>query len=82
MTTEQLNRIETSINAARDSASKAEGAMEQIDQDLANNHGLKSVAEAEAAIETLTTQIQSIDKRIETEEDILRSSCAAAGVTL
>lgn len=82
MNIEQLNRVESSINAARDSASKAQGAMEQIDQDLANTHGLKSVEETEATIETLTSQISSINRRIETEEDILRSACSAAGVSL
>lgn len=82
MTTQDLNRLETSIATAKDAASKAQGAIEQLDQDALAQYGMHSPEETEAEIEKLQTQIQALDRRAEVEEDVLRSRAAAAGISL
>lgn len=82
ITAKDLSRIEDAITTAKDTASKAEGAIEQLDKDLKDSFGISSPDEVPVEIEKLETQIKALDRRIETEEDVLRAGCQAAGIVL
>lgn len=65
MNEKELLELKQDISEVKDEISRTEGRKEAILDQLKENHGLKSIADAEKKIETLNKEIDEWDKKIE-----------------
>lgn len=69
MTAERMKEIQDSITDLKEQRTKAQALMEQIEKDWESSYGIKTVEDARHQAQTLQTELNGYDKRLEKLSD-------------